>query len=78
MRGQQPYWEDVDVGQEIEGFALAITARRQYLQISGSQDWYPVHFDPVFARKAGHEDVFMNTCFVQACACSGDHGLDGR
>jgi len=34
--------------------------------VSGSQDWYPVHHDPEFARKAGHEDVFMNTGFLQA------------
>ena len=66
MNRPQPCWEDVEVGQEIEGFSLGITQRRSYLQASGSQDWYPVHFDPAFARKAGHEDVFMNTGFVQA------------
>jgi acyl dehydratase len=36
------------------------------LQVSGSQDWYPVHFDQAFARKAGHADAFMNTGFLQA------------
>src|SRR4029077_7829921 len=36
------------------------------LQTSGSQDWYPVHFDAAFARKSGHEDVFMNTGWIQA------------
>ena len=34
--------------------------------MSGSQDWYPVHHDPAFARKAGHADIFMNTGFLQA------------
>src|SRR3989337_1421229 len=66
MNRHQPYWEDVEVGQEIEGFSLDITPRREYLQVSGSQDWYPVHFDQAFARKAGHADVFMNTGFLQA------------
>jgi acyl dehydratase len=60
------YWEDVSAGDELPGFELEITPRRLYLQASGSQDWYPVHFDPAFARKAGHADVFMNTGFVQA------------
>ena len=66
MSRAQRHWEDVGVGQEIDGFALDITTRRGYLQVSGSQDWYPVHFDLAFARKAGHEDVFMNTGFLQA------------
>jgi acyl dehydratase len=56
----------VEVGQKIEGFSLDITPRRSYLQVSGSQDWYPVHFDQAFARKAGHADTFMNTGFLQA------------
>lgn len=66
MRGEQRYWEDVEVGEEIEGFTLDITLRRAFLQVSGSQDWYPAHFDPAFARRAGHEDTFMNTGFLQA------------
>ena len=66
MRREQRYWEDVEVGEEIEGFSLDITVRRVFLQVSGSQDWYPVHFDAGFARKGGHADVFMNTGFLQA------------
>lgn len=66
MKRPQLHWEDVESGAEIEGFQLDITPRRAFLQISGSQDWYPVHFDPAFARKAGHEDIFMNTGFQQA------------
>lgn len=66
MRGEQIHFEDVSVGDELPGISLDITTKRLYQQASGSQDWYPVHFDPAFARKAGHEDVFMNTGFVQA------------
>jgi acyl dehydratase len=60
------YWDEVKVGEELEGFSLDITPRRLVLQVSGSQDWYPVHFDAAFARKAGHPDVFVNTGFLQA------------
>jgi len=59
-------WEEVQIGDELVGFSLDITPRRLALQVSGSQDWYPVHFDPSFARKAGHPDVFVNTGFLQA------------
>jgi acyl dehydratase len=66
VKREQRYWEDVEAGEKLEGFSLDITPRRLYLQVSGSQDWYPVHFDPGFARKGGHADVFMNTGFLQA------------
>ena len=66
MRRPQVYWEDVEPDQDLPGFSLEINAKRAFLQISGSQDWYPVHHDPAFARKSGHEDIFMNTGFTQA------------
>jgi acyl dehydratase len=66
VRAEQLHWDDVRVGDELPSFELEINTKRLFLQASGSQDWYPVHFDPAFARKAGHEDVFMNTGFVQA------------
>ncbi|MEO8456663.1 MAG: MaoC/PaaZ C-terminal domain-containing protein, partial [Chloroflexota bacterium] len=62
----QPYFEDVSVGDELPGIELDINAKRLALQTSGSQDWYPVHFDRAFAEKAGHPDVFMNTGWLQA------------
>lgn len=60
------YWDDVSIGDELPGFSLDITPRRVFLQVSGSQDWYPLHFDPAFARKAGHKELFVNTGFLQA------------
>ena len=66
MKRKQPNWEDVEPGQELKGFSLEITSRRLFLSVSGSQDWYPVHFDRAFASKAGHPDLFMSTGFLQA------------
>jgi len=62
----QPFWEDVRVGDELPAVELAITPRRMHLMTSGSQDWYPVHFDSGFAQKSGRQDVFVNTGFIHA------------
>lgn len=62
----QLHYEDVNIGDELPPISLDINTKRLFLQASGSQDWYPVHFDPAFARKGGHDDVFMNTGFLQA------------
>lgn len=61
----QVYWEDVAVGDEIKGFSLALTMTRMVLQVSGTQDFYPIHYDREFARAAGHEDIFLNTGFIR-------------
>ncbi len=66
MKREQRHWEDVETGQEIQGFSLEITPRRLFLSVSGSQDWYPIHFDRAFANRSGHPDLFLSTGFLQA------------
>ncbi len=65
----QRTWEDVMVGEEVKGFSLALTMTRMVLQVSGSQDFYPIHHDREFARTAGHDDVFLNTAFIRGALC---------
>lgn len=62
----QVCWEDVAVGDELPSLELAITEKRIHLMTSGTQDWYPVHYDSAFARKSGHKEVFVNTGFIHA------------
>ena len=62
----QRTWEDVAEGEELEGFVLELTDTKMVEQVSGSQDFYPVHHDTAFAREAGHEEIFYNTGFTQA------------
>ncbi len=62
----QIYWEDVALGEELPSVELAITQKRIHLMTSGTQDWYPVHYDSAFASKSGHEEVFVNTGFIHA------------
>jgi len=62
-------WADVREGDELPGFSLELTATRMVLQVSGTQDVYPVHHDPAFARAAGHPDIFLNTAFIRGCLC---------
>jgi acyl dehydratase len=63
------YWDDVAEGEELKGFSLELTMTRMVLHVSGTQDVYPVHHDPAFAREAGHETIFANTAFIRGCFC---------
>ena len=67
MERKQLYWEDVEVGQDIPtGYSLTLNSTRIAKQVSGTQDWYPVHHDRDFAKMQGVPDVFMNTGFLTA------------
>jgi acyl dehydratase len=61
-----PRWEDVELGQPIEGPSTRLGWTDIALQVSGSQDWNHVHHDPDFARDSGHESVFFNTGWTSA------------
>ncbi len=65
----QRCWEDVQEGAELKGFSLELTMTRMVLQVSGTQDFYPIHHDQAFARTAGHADIFINTGFIRGCLC---------
>jgi acyl dehydratase len=64
-----PRWSEVREGEEVKGFSLELTMTRMVAQVSGTQDFYPVHHDPEFARQAGHRDIFNNTAFLRGCLC---------
>lgn len=65
----QRYWEDVADGETVGGFSLPLTMTRMVLQVSGTQDFYPIHHDREFAREGGHADMFINTGFIRAALC---------
>lgn len=63
---EQRYWDDVGEGDAIDGYDLIVTETKVAEQVSGSQDFYPVHHDREFARAGGHSDIFLNTGFTRA------------
>jgi acyl dehydratase len=69
MTSAARYWDDVVDGEELKGFSLELSMTRMVQQVSGTQDFYPVHHDPAFARAAGHGDIFINTAFIRGCLC---------
>jgi acyl dehydratase len=58
---QTRYWDDVSVGDEIDGFSLSLDWTTMVQQVNGSQDWNQVHHDPDYASDSGHDGVFYNT-----------------
>ena len=65
----QRCWEEVKEGETLPGFSLELTMTRMAQQVSGTQDFYPIHHDRDFARSGGHPDIFVNTAFTRAALC---------
>jgi len=65
----QRCWEEVKEGETLPGFSLELTMTRMVQQVSGTQDFYPIHHDRDFARSGGHPDIFVNTAFTRAALC---------
>src|SRR5690349_14701237 len=63
---QVRYWEDVQVGEELPGYALLLDPLRLHLQSSGTQDFHRQHNDEAFARQQGAGGIFVNTGFMHA------------
>lgn len=66
----QHCWEDFAEGDAVPGFQMTLNMTKIVQQVSGSQDFYPVHHDTEFARSGGHAEIFVNTRFTR--------GLFGR
>ena len=66
VQSSQRYWDDVSEGEDIPGYQLFLSETKLVEQVSGSQDFYPVHHDRAFAKAGGHEEVFFNTGFTRA------------
>lgn len=62
----QRYYEDVEVGDELDSFSYELTWTEMVKQVSGSQDFYAVHHDPPFAKSGGHKDIFYNTGWTRS------------
>lgn len=82
MERKQVYWEEVEVGQEIpSAYSLKLDMTRMCRQVSGTQDYYPVHHDRDFAHGQGVPDIFVNTGFLTAALgrlLTDWIGLEGR
>jgi acyl dehydratase len=63
---RQLWWEEVSVGDAVDGFSLRLDCTTMVLSVSGSQDFNRVHHDVDFARESGHTGVFYNTGWTTA------------
>jgi acyl dehydratase len=57
---RSPRSSDVNVGDELPPFELALTSTMVVAGAIASRDFMPAHHDPAFAKAQGAPDIFMN------------------
>lgn len=63
---KQIYFEDIDEGEEIQGYALVLDPLRFHLQTSGTQFFGLMHLDEDYAHGMGLPHIFLDAGFTQA------------
>lgn len=58
-------FEEIEVGEEIPAFDVALTPQRMVMEVGVSQDYAPIHHDREIAQELGAPDMFVNTLFLQ-------------
>jgi len=53
-------WSDIEVGDQVTPLEIAITTTMIVAGAIASRDFMPVHHDPVYAKKQGSPNLFMN------------------
>jgi acyl dehydratase len=58
--GQQVYFDDVSIGQELAPLRKRPTRRQLVMWAGASGDYYEIHYDTAFARKNQLDDVVVH------------------
>lgn len=64
--GKQPYWEDVQEGQELPPLAKHPTTQQLVMYAGASGDFYQIHYDKDFAQKNGLPGVIIHGALKNA------------
>ncbi|KUH93371.1 MaoC/PaaZ C-terminal domain-containing protein [Mycobacterium sp. IS-3022] len=57
-------WADVTVPTELPEVIDPIDYQRVVMNPGATWDYFPAHYDPVYARQHGHPTIFVNTMHI--------------
>lgn len=57
-------WDDVAVATELPEIVDPIDYQRVAMNPGATWDYFPAHYDPVYAQRHGHPTIFVNTMHI--------------
>lgn len=61
---RQTYFDEVEVGEELDAIAIPITLQRLVIEAGANRDLSLIHHDRDVAKATGAPDAYMNTFFI--------------
>jgi acyl dehydratase len=61
-------WDEIPVPMELTEVRDEITYQRVVMNSGSTWDYFPGHFDPVYAESQGHPTIFVNTMHLAGFA----------
>lgn len=59
------YWNEINKGDVLTPFVLPIPFEKVILDAAATQDFFPGHHNPDYARGQGQKDIYLNTMAIE-------------
>lgn len=59
------YWDDVNEGDRIGKISMHVPFEKVILDAAATQDYFPGHHNPEYARGQGQKEIYLNTMAIE-------------
>lgn len=59
------YWNEIREGDAIARVAMEVPFERVILDAAATQDYFPGHHNPAYARHQGQKNIYLNTMAIE-------------
>ncbi|OUS09879.1 hypothetical protein A9Q89_12380 [Gammaproteobacteria bacterium 53_120_T64] len=59
------YWNEISEGDAVATVTMAVPFERVILDAAATQDYFPGHHNPAYARHQGQKEIYLNTMAIE-------------
>ena len=65
LKQDQKYWNDVSEGEVLPKVSMHVPFAKVILNAAATNDYFPGHHDPEYARAQGQRNIYLNTMAIE-------------
>ena len=59
------YWNDINEGEALSRVEMDVPFERVILDAAATQDYFPGHHNPAYAKHQGQKNIYLNTMAIE-------------
>jgi len=59
------YWSDINEGEALSRVEMDVPFERVILDAAATQDYFPGHHNPAYAKHQGQKNIYLNTMAIE-------------